>query len=173
MESTETSGVGGSLNDAATTFILGDDAANKQYRGFLHFNTSSLPDNAVILSATITIKKQSQTGSNPFNVLGSLSVDVRKPYFGSSVDLVNSDFQAAASQASVATFNETPSNNWYSAVLNAGGISKINFTSATQFRIYFTIDDNNDSGADYVTFFSGNATVVTDRPLLMIEYFVP
>jgi hypothetical protein len=172
LESTETSGVGGSLNSTAATFTLGDDAANKQYRAILHFDTSSLPDWVIVTSATIKIQQQGQAGSNPFNALGSLAVDIRKPYFSSSVSLTNNDFQAAASQASVGTFNETPTGAWYSVVLNAAGISNINLTGTTQFRLRFTTDDNNDLGADYFTFSSGDAGAA-NRPQLIIEYFIP
>ncbi|MEK6754199.1 MAG: DNRLRE domain-containing protein [Chloroflexota bacterium] len=172
LESTETSGVGGSLNSTVTTFILGDDAANKQYRAILHFDTSSLPDWVVITSVTLKIQKQGGIGSNPFTALGSLAVDIRKPYFSSSVGLTTNDFQAAASQASVATFNETPVGNWYNTALNAAGISNINLTGTTQFRLRFTTDDNNDLGADYFTFSSGDAGAA-NRPQLIIEYFIP
>src|SRR6185295_1516944 len=48
LESTETSGVGGTMNSSATTFNLGDDLVDRQYRAILHFDTSSLPDTAVI-----------------------------------------------------------------------------------------------------------------------------
>ena len=44
LESSETSGSGGSMDAAATQFNLGDDATKKQYRGVLSFDTSSLPD---------------------------------------------------------------------------------------------------------------------------------
>src|SRR6185503_12185102 len=56
LESFETSGVGGTKNNIATTVRVGDDAANKQYRAILSFDTSSLPDNAIITSATLKFK---------------------------------------------------------------------------------------------------------------------
>ncbi|MCQ3939330.1 MAG: hypothetical protein DPW18_20140, partial [Chloroflexi bacterium] len=57
LESSETSGAGGTMNSSAATFNLGDDAANRQYRTILHFDTSALPDNAVITSAVLKIRK--------------------------------------------------------------------------------------------------------------------
>ena len=53
LELSETSMMGGTMNAAATTFILGDDAGNRQYRAILSFNTASLPDAAVIQSAVL------------------------------------------------------------------------------------------------------------------------
>ncbi|HNN14909.1 MAG TPA: hypothetical protein PKL78_15210, partial [Anaerolineales bacterium] len=63
MESTETSNNGGSLNSNATSFNLGDSAADQQYRAILSFDTSTLPDTAVITSATLSIKKKSLSGT--------------------------------------------------------------------------------------------------------------
>ena len=54
---------------------------------------------------------------------------------------------------------------WYSAILNSLG-------GTTQFRLRFTLDDNNDHAADYMKFFSGNAAAI-NRPMLVIEYYVP
>ena len=82
LESTETSGKGGTMNASAASFQLGDDAGDRQYRAILSFNTSGLPDNATITSAVIRIEqKAAPTGVNPFSVLGTLFVDVRAPYF--------------------------------------------------------------------------------------------
>ncbi|MCQ3939392.1 MAG: hypothetical protein DPW18_20465, partial [Chloroflexi bacterium] len=41
LESSEASGTGGTMNSSAATFNLGDDAANRQYRTILHFDTSA------------------------------------------------------------------------------------------------------------------------------------
>ena len=173
LESTETSGVGGTLDSTATTFNLGDGAADKQYRSILSFNTATLPDTAVITMVTLKIRKQGLVGTNPFTILGGLKVDMRKPYFGTTVGLLVSDFQAAAGRIGVATFGATPVNNWYSAVLTAVGRNYLNKTGTTQFRLYFAVDDNNDNGADYMKFFSGNYATVSARPTLIIEYYIP
>ncbi len=56
LESSETSGVGGTLDSAATTCRVGDDAADRQYRAILDFNTGSLPNDAVITGVALRIK---------------------------------------------------------------------------------------------------------------------
>ena len=107
LESTESSLKGGTLNAATATFNVGDDAGNRQYRAFLSFNTSAVPDNAVIQSAVLKIKQSgAPAGVNPFNVLGNLLVDVRKPFFGAAGTLQLGDFNAAPSAAKVGTFNK-------------------------------------------------------------------
>jgi predicted outer membrane repeat protein len=173
LESGENTNVGGSRNVDATTFYVGDGAGDKQYRAVLSYNTANLPDNAVITNVTIKIKKQGTVGTDPFTILGGLKVDMRRPYFGTSVSLVVSDFQAAAGRVGAATFNPLPVNGWYSAVLNSAYRSYVNLKGSTQFRLYFTLDDNNDNAADYMKFFSGNYGTVNARPALIVDYYVP
>lgn len=174
LESGENTGIGGSINSTATSFRLGDDSADKQYRSILHFNTSSLPDNAVILSATLKIKQQGAVvGTNPFTTHGSLVADIRKPYFGTGAGLAAADFQAVSGQAAIATFDPTPINSWYSAAVSTTAFPHINLTGNTQFRLTFTLDDNDDLGTDYIAFSSGNNGTATNRPQLIISYYVP
>ena len=82
LETAESSTLGGAMNSAATTFNVGDDAANKQYRAILSFNTAPLPDNAVITSVTLKIRRQGSAGAaNPFLTLGNIAVDIKKGNF--------------------------------------------------------------------------------------------
>jgi len=171
LEASENSGQGGTVNSAATTFRVGDEAGDKQYRAMLSFNTSSLPDNAVIIKVTLKIKKQGLVGTNPFTILNGLTVDMRKPSFG-ALTLAPADFQFPAGRTAVAAFGTAPEPNWYSAILNASGKNYLNKTGITQFRLRFTLDDNDDGGADYMRFFSGNSAAGT-RPQLIVEFKIP
>lgn len=172
LEATETSSVGGSMNSTATGFNLGDATVDRQYRVILHFNTAGLPDTAVITKAILRIRKQTTIGTDPFTVLGRLKADMRKPSFG-AVGLAINDFQASAGRVGVATFGLTPINSWYSAQLTIAGRAYLNKTGPTQFRLYFTRDDNDNGIADYTKFISGNHATVSARPTLIIEYYVP
>jgi hypothetical protein len=172
LEVAENGNTGGFINSADTTFRLGDDAADRQYRAILHFDTSSLPNTAIITSMTLKIKQQSVSGTNPFSSLGSLYVDLRTPMFGSSVGLELADFNFTAKKIKAGVFNANPVNSWYNARFNNGGNLNVNRTGATQLRLYFSVDDNNNNIADYIRFFSGNAAA-GDRPKLLIQYFVP
>jgi len=173
LESGESSGAGGTVNATATTFRVGDNGLDRQYRSILSFNTSSLPENAVITSVVIKIKKQGVAGTNPFSTHQGLKVDIRKPYFGTTLALVASDFQAAASKMAVGTFGSTPASGWYSVNLNSTAYAYVNKTGTTQFRLRFLLDDNDDMGDDYVMFYSGDWSIVGDRPLLMVQYYIP
>jgi hypothetical protein len=173
LESTETSSVGGSANASETTIRLGDDASDRQYRSILSFNTASLPDNAVITSIVLKIKKQGLVGTDPFTTHQGLKVDIRKPYFGTEIGLAASDFQATAGKSSVGTFSTTPSAGWYTVTMNSTAYPYINTTSTTQFRLRFQLDDDNDNVADYIKFFSGDNAIISYRPLLIIQYYLP
>ena len=171
-ESSENSNTGGWLNAFATTFQLGDDAANRQYRAVLSFDTSALPDNTVIRSAHLKIMQSGAlVGSNPFNTLGSLWADIRLGFFGSASTLQLGDFNAPASAVKVGVFNKSPIDGWYTTTLNATALRKINKAGLTQLRLYFAIDDNNNRRADYMKFFSSNNPI--NQPRLLITYAVP
>jgi len=170
LESTETSGAGGTMNTAGTTFNLGDDAANKQYRSILSFNTSSLPDNAVILKVTLKVKKNSVIGGgDPLSLFQGFKVDIKNGTFGTAA-LELGDFNAAASQT-YGPFSPPLSAGWYSLSLTSGK-GYVNKVGNTQFRLYFSLDDNNNSVANFLKLYSGNAAA-TDRPQLIIQYYLP
>ena len=171
LESTETSGVGGAKNNTSKVFYVGDDAYNRQYRSILSFNTAGIPDDAVITKVTLKIKKAGLVGTNPYKTHKGLRIDIRKGKFGTSKKLQLSDFQAKASKNLVGKFKKI-SSSWYKAVLGSAAHTRINKTGTTQFRLRFYKDDNNDYGADYMTFYSGNAGT-NSRPQLIVEYYVP
>jgi hypothetical protein len=170
-ESSENSGMGGTMNSVATTFNLGDDAANKQYRAILSFNTSTLPDDAIVSKVVLKVKKNGVTGGgNPVNIFQGFMVDIKKGVFGTAV-LELSDFNASASKT-IGPLNPTLSiSGWYSINLT-GGKAYFNKTGNTQLRLRFSLDDNNNNVANFLRLYSGNATV-TDCPQLVIQYYVP
>jgi hypothetical protein len=172
-ESREDSNIGLRADSAGTSFNIGDDNQDRQYRAILSFNTAPLPDDAVITSVLLKIRKQGVVGTDPFTILDALRADIRKPFFGTSVTLVPGDFQAAANRSNVGTFHYTWVNNWYIAPINSLGYPYINLLGFTQFRLRCLIDDNDDMGADYMRFFSGNHTTVAVQPMLVIQYYVP
>jgi hypothetical protein len=172
LESGENTNVGGSILAAGTTFHLGDDAAKKQYIAILHFDTSTLPNTAIITSATLKIKKYATVGTDPFTILGNLTVDMRTPSFGADLLSIN-DFQILAGRSAVATFGTVPVSNWYSAVLNGSGRNYTSKTTTTQFRLRFATDDNNNLVADYMRFYSGDHGNSAVWPQFIVEYYVP
>jgi predicted outer membrane repeat protein len=173
LETSETSNQGGVTNSTAATFILGDNAGNQQYRSILHFNTSSLPDNARITKVVLKIKKQSVVGTDPFTTHGKIAVDIRKGAFSNNPVLQVTDFQAPDSKPAIGLILNNPQpGGWYFVRLTSAAYPYINRTGVTQFRLRFQTDDDNDLVADFIRFYSGNAAAA-NRPILVIEYYVP
>ena len=175
LESSATSEIGGS-NDATTnTFNVGDDGVNRQSRGILSFDTSVLPDNATIQTATLRIKKWSQVGGDPL-ADSHLHVDIASApgRFGTGYALQNMYFEATPGGDTIAYVpsGTTPdANGWFSTNLNPTGRSLISLTNKTQLRLRFGQADNGNNIADYIKFVSGNST--GGSPELIISYTSP
>lgn len=172
LEKAENSGKGGTKNALGKVLYVGDDALNRQYRVILSFNTTGIPDNAVITKVILRLKKAGVVGKVPFKKYRGLRVDIKKPRFGTKAALQPSDFQAKASKLLVGKFPARLSSGWYVSTLNSTAYSYINLTGLTQFRVRFYKDDNNDFGADYLKLYSGNATLAS-RPTLIVKYYIP
>lgn len=173
LEATENSSTGGTLNRSAGAFNVGDDAEDRQYRGFLSFNTSSLPDDAVITKVTLKIRFFRTIGTNAFTSLGGLTVDVRNGAFSNDPGLELIDFQAAATKHAVGSLPSTRVNGWHVRVWTSDILAYINKTGRTQFRLRFALGDNDNGNADFVRFYSGNAPTAGNRPALIVEYYTP
>jgi uncharacterized delta-60 repeat protein len=171
LESVEYSNKGGSLDKIASTINVGDDARDRQYRGILSFNTISIPDNALIISAQVKIKKQGLVGTDAFKTHGKLLLDIRGGTFSNSLVLQLEDFSALASAGSSQESFSESALNWYTASLSNANLGFINKVGLTQFRLLFSKDDNDDLGEDYIKFFSGN-TIAANQPQLIVTYSV-
>jgi hypothetical protein len=177
LESNETSNQAGTGNSAATTFNLGDNKQDRQYRAILHFATSSLPDNAIVTQVILMIKAQGVVGTNPFITHQNINVDIRNGYFGSSglfginsLDLT--DFQAPASMNAAGVIQNNPVSGWYWTMLDGSAGQFVNLQGVTQLRLMFQTDDNDDLADDYLALFSGNYGTLSDRPHLLVEYYL-
>jgi hypothetical protein len=173
-ESSETSNVGGTNNATLTTgtaLRVGDTGARKQRKSIVSFDTSTLPDAAVVTAATLKLKRGGGLGDS--SGFGNLTVDIKNVSvgFGTSLNLENMDFEYAASKSDVGTLNYPAATNaWAIAALNTNGTARIAKTNHTQFRIRFVTDDDNDSVDDYLGFYSGENATVADRPILEVTY---
>ena len=172
LKSSETSKTGRTLDKQSTTVNVGDDQRDRQYRTILSFNTGSLPNNAVIVSAQLKVKRQGVEGADPFGTHGALVVEIRNGVFGSSTELQAGDFSAPASSGAIRDPLTGLTSSWYSAELSSANLALINKAGRTQFRFFFSKDDNDDLSAEYIKFFSGNS-IDANQPELVITYYVP
>ncbi len=172
LESTELSNSGGTLSKFATTFNLGDDLRDRQYRSVLSFNTASIPDTAIITSARLKFKRQGLVGTDPFSTHDQLYLNISKRAFSNNLALQAEDFSAKVGAGSTQDQITAETFNWYAANLSGTNLGFISKTGVTQFRLGFSKDDNDDRSADYMRFFSGNSTDA-NMPKLIITYYVP
>ncbi|MCB0118588.1 MAG: hypothetical protein KDD72_06135 [Anaerolineales bacterium] len=178
LESKETSNRGGTVNSRSATLRVGDNAQDNQYRSILQFPTESMPDNAVIKQAILTLQLETIVGKNPFVSHRYIWIDIREGAFGSFGpfqigSLQNSDFQASASLYSAGIILDNPVGGWYWSNLDARSFPFINLQGVTQFRLGFLVDDDDNRRDDYLSFFSGDYGVLYARPQLTIKYYVP
>ncbi len=170
----------GSMDAVNPFFYVGDGATNYQYRAILSFDTTSLILPAGLLmtiptGVALKVKLQSIVGANPYNSLGNLLIDVRKVSFGDSAALQLTDFNAAADAniiGGIPNMPGTPVGGFYTKTWLKNMLPYLNKSGLTQFRLRFATNNNNNSVADDLKFYSGNADVA-DRPQLIIYYYVP
>jgi hypothetical protein len=176
-ESSETSGKAGTLNSTAGTVRIGDDVANRQFRAILSFDTNSLPDDAIIASVTLKFKYAGKAGTLPFSTHGKLLADICDGAFKGDPVLQLGDFNAKCPvgmyKIQALIYSNVRVDNWYSKSLAPSYFQYINLGGVTQFRLRYKLDDNNDSGADQLLLYSGNAADQGIRPELEIKYYVP
>ncbi len=172
-ESTETSNVGGggnSTDNTTASLRVGDFSDDTQYKTLVSFDTSSIPDTATITAATLRLKRGTVSGTSPFSTHGTCTVDISNGGFGASTAFAAGDFEAAATATGVASMSNATTNGTFSTgTLNAAGLAAISKTAKTQFKVYFTLDDNDDLGTDYMGFYSGEAAT-GNKPELVITY---
>lgn len=146
---------------------------DRQYRSIVSFDTAGLPDNAVLCSVTLRIRRQGLVGGLPFTTHKKLLGDFISGAFSGVAALEAGDFQAASSMDGVLSLSAANANGkWSAGQLNAAGILHINLSGLTQFRLRFEKDDNDNQADDYLLYWSGEAAAGS-QPELNLEYRVP
>lgn len=168
LEKNETAGTGLLKYSNLAYLRVGDDEKKRQYRIIISFNTSTLPDNALVASGYIKLKKLSATPGDIFNKLGLLKLYIGAPYFGTLVGLEGVDFNSTGIGAG--SFSKTAISGWYQAKLWSRSFPNVSTTGKTQYRVQFTKDDNNNTVADYMRFYSGETS---SKPILVLKYYIP
>jgi len=175
LESGENTSAGGSIDvngSNSSALRVGDNNQDRQYKTVVSFDTSSIPDGATITSVTLRLLRGSVSGTNPFTTHSTCWVDVQNGSgFSGSTALQSGDFQAAATAVQAASLSNAASNGtWSTGALNAAGLAAINKTGTTQLRVYFNLGDNDDTGNDYLGYYSGENTTAANRPQLVVTY---
>lgn len=159
--------------------LIGSTTSNRfatMLRTIMCFNTSSLPDDAIIIGATLRL-----SGISKSNSLGSTDLHIVSSAPNSTSNLSNSDYEdlGGISFGSV-TFSNFNSSGFFDIELNDSGIQHISNTSVTKFGLVLGWDlDASFSGS----WGSGDKTEYRIRsadwsgtssdPQLVIEYIQP
>jgi carboxypeptidase T len=174
LESGETTNAGGLIDATASTtsaLRLGDNNQDRQYKTVVSFDTSGIPDGATILSAKLRLRRGTLSGTSPFTTHGTCWADVQTGSFSGSTALQTGDFQATATAVQAASLSNAAANgDWSEGSLSAAGLAAISKTGTTQLRVYFSLDDNDDTGNDYIGYYSGDNTTAANRPQLVVTY---
>jgi hypothetical protein len=128
------------------------------FRSIVSFDTSYIPDDARVISATLELTRDALSASadNPFDWGGSCLIDIASPHFGDSNELNVEDWGASANAVAIASFPEdtTRYSQMVSTDFNLDGRMNINKYATTQLRVYFSTPTNEDSSTDYIGYYS-------------------
>lgn len=95
---------GGSSVDNVSYIIVGEDAGNGGYEGFLVFDTSSIPDSAVITSATLSVRRGGTNGTMDFTVEARSVTGIS---WISPSNLASKDLVASVASSAFSVANDT------------------------------------------------------------------
>ena len=147
---------------AVGTFLtpaVGKGSDGKFNRSIYSFDTSSLPDGATVVSATLTVTWSSGLGSPWSDPAGnSMVVDVKNGAFGTSASTEAADWSAAASASASASIAAFTSGTKTSSGFDASGLSAVNKVGKTQVRLRFS---QNQAGMAYVFLTEGSGATLT------------
>jgi serine/threonine protein kinase len=152
---------------------LGDGAnSDRQFKAILTFDTSALPENAVVQSVELQVRRSGYVG-DPYT-LGQVHVDVAPASgFSGSPLLEATDFAAPAAAVNSAVLGQTNEDgDWAEASFDEEGLAAISHQGLTQLRLYFTLSNNGNGSDDWLLFSSGEVEDENSRPILIITYDV-
>lgn len=159
-----------------STLRLGEHADNTFTRTIVSFDTSALRDDAEVTGARLWLTRRGGSGLNPFtnSAFGVPVVDVRTGGFSDHPEIEVADFDAPATAANAACVVGTAPTVPSLLRIDFGpaGAAAINRAGRTQIRVYFPGRLPNVL-ADSLAFYDGDDPVVSNRPLLDVDYVLP
>jgi hypothetical protein len=140
--------------------------------GILSFDTSDIPDGAVVTGTALYLTRNSLTGTNPFTsgALGTPQVDVIRGSFGAPA-IEPTDATAPADAADAGTVVGSVKSNGYALRVDLGpaGLAAVNDAGLTQLRLRFPAVST--GATDYVVFRDGESVPPpATEPSTLAEY---
>jgi hypothetical protein len=184
MSSTQTNP---GLNTVAEAIYVGDGVNNYQWKGLVSFNHASLSFAPSRIRSAVFWIYQAGCSGLPYEYLDTVS-PLCLPKLGNDCDAdllarqvaVGTSWSTAELQtltyiASAGEITEVATAEWKSkTVTSLVEADRVAARGRTQFRLEFPVTTNNDSIADYCTFYSGEYAANTAlRPNLVVDYEYP
>jgi len=143
---------------AFTTPAIGKGSDALLNRAFFSFDTSSLPDTATLVRASLKVTLSSASGDPWADPAGNtLTVDLKSGTFGTAAT-ETTDFTAAATASAVADVIKFTTGAQSSTDFNAAGLAALNKAGKTQARLRFSL---NPTGTRYLFLTEGTGAVLT------------
>jgi poly(hydroxyalkanoate) depolymerase family esterase len=141
-----------------STPAVGRGSDSLHNRAFFSFDTSSLPDTATLVRASLKVTLSSSSGDPWADPAGNtLIIDMKNGTFGTAAT-ETTDFTAAATASAVANLIKFTTGAQSSTDFNAAGLAAINKTGKTQARLRFSL---NPTGTRYLFLTEGAGAVLT------------
>jgi len=171
----------GDMDYSSTSIIVGQQYSVEGYailRGYLFFDTSAIPDDAAISSATLRLYGESQNLQRSFGlqVLGGMPTYPHDP-------LINGDYERTQYSTTVLATKYCTPTTWSTAgynnlLLNGNGLAVINKAGTTKFCLRSGFDLSGIAPIatfpdEYLSFYSANKEGTSYDPKLDITYTVP
>lgn len=150
---------------------IGDDGSNFQNRGVFSFDTSGIPDDAVVTAVSLRLTRSAGAGN--VATLGNLVLDMGDSIIGDTAGLDTFDYaDDAAAALDVASSFPLPGGNGFTtfAEVDQAHFGLVDVTGRTQFRVRFETPTDGDGFSDYIALYTGEANVIL-RPELIVEYY--
>ena len=164
----------GTVNSSGTSITIGQKKASTIplptyyiYRGFLFFNTSSLPSNAYIDNATLSLYKASDLSTTDFQI----TIQNGQPTYP-HIPMQTADYNKNHYAGNGGALNTSGFVNGFNTIyLNSNGKSWLNRTGLTKLclRSSRDINGNTPTGNEYVTVYA-NEQGGNYQPKLVITY---
>jgi len=151
---------------------IGNKTTSNQVSSIFSFNTSAIPNNAIITEARIFLTRASVDGQNPLTTYDTdfMVLDIKSGFFGSSSYVEQSDFIALASSDDIACVVGQASENNFKIrleITDSTYLNNINRNGITQFRLRMDVTDNSN---DNIIYFYGNNADSINKPVLDVKY---
>lgn len=140
------------------SMIVGDNAANVAYRGFLSFDLSGLPANASALVYARVLTWVTGASGDAFGSLGG-GMKLQHVAYGDALESADwdtiSDFQI--------TYVTSNSAGWRTGAVTEQVVADwtASRSGRSQYRLAFSSQTSANGQADYVSFYSGNTSATT------------